>query len=293
MHRDYTPPTPGETGTPLSQRGFDNKIPPTAGDTDPLEDRHKALNVKKTRSDFRDEEFERTIQQHGKRVVWRKSMICPCLNPVTGQKKLDCSNCDGSGFIYVDPLEIRALMLRFEKNTRIYEKFGMWVAGECQVTVEHHYRLGFRDSLECVDDMMNFNEIIKKGDRHGRRSELPTGIDTARYRIQNLTKALIIDASNNIVALDIGYHLEVNEHGQIKWKAPGKKLVSDDQFVSLHYDFHPVYMVISHPHAIRSDVRGTKVPKETVTPLPLQVGAQLDFLANDDPNVRLPVTGGS
>jgi hypothetical protein len=205
--------------------------------------------------------------------------------------KVDCGNCDGSGFIYVDPMEIRALMLRFEKNTRIYEKFGLWVAGECQVTVEQAYRLGYRDSLECVDDMMNFNELIKKGDRHGRRSELPTGIDTARYRIQNLTKAIITDSSDNVVPLEVGYHLEVNEHGQIVWRAPGKKLVADDQIVSIHYDFHPVYLIISYPHVIRSDVRGTKVPKETVTPLPLQMGAQLDFLSNDDPNVRLPVTG--
>jgi hypothetical protein len=291
MHKDYTPPAPGTTGASTKSREFENKIPPTAGATDPLAVEHANLNVQKTRSDFKPEEFVRTIQQHGKRIVWRKAMVCPCIQPTTGQARVDCPNCDTSGFIYVDNMDIRALMLAFEKSTRIYEKFGLWVSGEVAVTVEHVYRLGYRDSLEMIDEMMNFNEVIQKGDRHGRRSVLENGIDTARYRIQNLTKVVTCDSSNNIVALDVGYHLEVNEHGQIVWRAPGKKIVNDGQFISLHYDFHPVYIVISHPHVIRSDMRGTKVPNETVTPLPLQVGAQLDFLSNENPNVRLPVTG--
>ncbi len=289
---DVTPPAPGTTGaTTVAERGFQVDIPPTAGDEDPLASEHAALNVKKTRSDFRPEEFTRVIQQHGKRICWRKALICPCLNVTTGQVALDCSNCDGSGFIYVDPLNIRASMLMFDKSTRHFEKFGIWVNGEVSVTVEHDYRLGYRDSLEMIDDLMNFNELIKKGNRRGRRSALAANIDTARYRIQHLTKAVVCDADKNIVPLEIGYHLDVNDNGQIEWTARGNSLVSTDQFVSIHYDFHPVFIVISHPHVMRSDVRGTKVPQETVTPLPLQAGAQLDFLSNDNPNIAPPTTG--
>lgn len=290
-HKDFTPPAPTTAIRPPASREFDNQIPPTAGDTDPLAEEHAELNTLKGRADFKPEEFERVLQQHGKRMAWRKAMICPCLNPKTGQAKVDCENCDTSGFIYVDKINVRALMLRFEKTTRIYEKFGLWVSGEAEVTIEQQYRLGYRDSLELTDDMMNFNEIIKKGDRHGRRSVLPEGTDTARYRIQSLTKVLTIDDSDNIVVVEPGFHLNINEHGQIEWTAAGDKIVADDAFISIHYDFHPVYIVISHPHVIRSDVRGTKVSKETVTALPLQAGVQLDYLSNDDPNVRLPVTG--
>lgn len=292
-HKDFTPPAPTTLLRAPTPREFENKIPPTAGDTDPLEEQHGKLNTGKTRADFREEEFERTIQQHGKRMVWRKAMHCPCMNPTTGQSQVDCENCDQSGFIYVDRIEVRALIMRFEKTTRIYEKFGLWVSGEAEVTIEQQYRLGYRDSLELIDDMMNFNELIKKGDRHGRRSVLPTGTDTARYRIQSLTKVLTIDSSKNIVVLEPGYHLNINKHGQIEWTAAGNAAAADDSFISIHYDFHPVYIVISHPHVIRSDVRGTKVPKETVIPLPLQAGVQLDFLSNDNPNVHLPVTGNS
>lgn len=291
MADGFTPPAPGSTGSGVIQRAVTTAIPATVGEKDPLTQTHLLTPVQRTRADFRNEEFTRTILQHGKRVVWRKAMLCPCVNETTGQVQVDCNHCDNSGFIYVDPIDVQVLMLRFEKSTRMYEKFGLWLSGEVQVTVEQNYRLGYRDSLEMVDELMNFNEIIKKGERRGRRSILSSGIDTARYRIINLTKALIIDKNDKVTPLEIGYHLEVNVHGQIQWRAPGKKLVVDGQIISLHYDFHPVYIVVSHPHVLRSDRRGTKVPTEMVVPLPLQVGAQLDFLANNDPNKPLPVTG--
>lgn len=287
-----SPPAPGTTApVSTSEREFQNDIPQTAGSTDPLVAEHLAIALDKTRADFKPEEFQRVLLQHGKRVIWRKAMHCPCINVVTGQVTLGCRNCDGSSYIYVDPLPVQSLMFSFDQKTRLFEKFGLWVSGEAMVTVEQTYRIGFRDSFEMVDDVMSFNELIKKGDRHGRRQVLSSGVDTARYRIQNLTKALVADANLNVTALEVGYHLEINDDGQIVWRAPGLKTVEDGQFVSIHYDFHPVFIIISHPHVIRSDVRGTKVPVDTVTPLPLQAGGQLDFLANDDPNQRLPVTG--
>jgi hypothetical protein len=278
-----SPPAPG--------RVFENEIPATAGDTDPLETEHAGIARGKLRSDFKPEEFQRVLLQHGKRLIWRKAMHCPNINSTTGQPDLDCANCDGSGYVYVDPIEIQALMLSFDEKTRLYEKFGLWVSGEAMVTVEQAYRIGFRDSLEMVDELMNYNEIIKKGDRHGKRSGLGERIDTARYRIQNLTKVIVGDANKNVVALNVGSHLKVNDDGQIEWQALGETLVTDDQYVSIHYDFHPVYLVISHPHVLRSDLRGSKVVNETITPLPLQAGVQLDFIANDDPNTALPTTG--
>jgi hypothetical protein len=282
------PPSP--TVATTTPRTFDNQIPATARDTDPLAESNASIAIDKQRADFRPNEFSRVILQHGKRLVWRKAMLCPCLREESGQADLDCSDCDGSGFVYVDPLSIQAHMASFSKNTRIYEKFGLWQTGEVQVTVQQAYRLGYRDSLEMLDDLMSFDELIEKGDRRGRKSALDPGVDSARYRITHLTKALV-RSGNDSIPLEVGYHIEVDENGHLKWTAPGNSLVPDKSFVSLRYDFHPVWIVISHPHAQRSDVRGTKTdgPADVVDGLPLQIGAQLDFLA--DVNTKLPVTG--
>jgi hypothetical protein len=282
------PPPHADPPTKSKTREIGVTIPGTAGEVDPLQAFNESLPLDKTRADFRPEEFDRVILQHGKRLVWRKAMLCPCINLDSDQASLDCTDCDGSGYFYVDPLEIQAHMASFDTKTRLYEKFGLWVSGEVSVTVQQAYRLAWRDSLEMIDDLMNFNELIKKGDRRGRRSALPAGTDAARYRIAQLSKALV-KTSDGIVPLEIGYHVTLNDQGHLVWTPQGDALVSDDQLVSIHYDFHPVWIVISHPHAQRSDINGFKrVPDEAVG-LPLQAAAQLDFLAETER--ILPVTG--
>jgi hypothetical protein len=284
------PPPHSEQSGKEPQREFVPTIPGTAGSIDPLADFNEQLPKQKTRADFRPEEFDRALLQHGKRLRWRKAMLCPCINVDSDQASLDCTDCDGSGYFYVDPLEIQAHMASFEANTRLYEKFGLWVSGEVSVTTQAAYRLGWRDSLEMIDDLMNFNELIKKGDRRGRRSMLPANTDSGRYRIAQLTKALVKLGDQPITALEIGYHITLNEQGHIEWTAQGQALVPDDTLVSLHYDFHPVWIVISHPHAQRSDVNGFKRSPDEVIGLPLQAAAQLDYLAETER--QLPVTGG-
>lgn len=290
----FRPPPPATLPSvpPVAaDRPFSNEIPRTAGEVDPNIDAHNATSRRKGRSDFRHggEDFQRLVLQHGKRVVWRKAMLCPCIREDTGQADLGCTECDGSGFIYVDPLPIQALMFEFDAKTRLYEKFGLWVSGNVSVTVESAYRIAWRDSIEMVDDLMSFNELVKKGEHRGRTSLLPAGEDAGRYRIAAMTRALYRDAQGNVQPLEQGFHFELTDDGHIRWLPSGNKLLPAGSYVSIHYDFHPVWMVISHPHAARSDISGTKTPQERVISLPLQASAQLDFLT--DSEKPLPVTG--
>lgn len=286
----FRPPAPhAEQSGKVVPRVPSNAIPGTAGSIDPIADSNATLPLGKTRADFRTNEFDRVLLQHGKRVIWRKAMICPCITLETDQVAVDCTECDGSGFIYLDPLEISALMLAFEKSTRMYEKFGTWVAGETSITTQAPYRLGWRDSIEMIDDLMNFNEIIKKGNRRGPRASLPANTDAARYRIAQITKALVKIGKGSVVSLEIGYHITLNESGHIQWLAAGNAAVPDGTSVSVHYDFHPVWIVTSHPHAQRSDTVARKSADGNFVGLPLQASAQLDYLSD---SVRsAPVTG--
>ncbi len=282
MSQDFAPPAPG-TGAPGSfARPFGSRIPNTAEDTDPLYESNAALPINKTRADFDPELFDNVIAQHGKRIVWRKAMLCPCVQESTGQARVDCDTCDNSGFVYVDPLNIQVLLMNFDKRTRLYEKFSLWQSGEASCTMQANYRMGYRDSIELIDDVACFNELLKKGNRKGRLQGLPASTDAARYRMSAITKVLVMKG-NDLTTAERGVHFKLNESGHIHWSALGHKLIPDGSMISVHYDFHPVYLVNSHPHMVRSDMRGTKEPHTVAQPLPLQVGVQLDFLAVSEP----------
>ncbi len=263
-------------------------IPPTVAEVD----NSPADPARKQRVDFKKDDFTRAILEHGKRVTWRKALICSCLNDTTGQAALDCTDCDGSGYVYVDPHEIQALMFDQDKRSKIYERFGMWVEGATTVTAEPQYRLGYRDSLELLDSVMSHSELIKKANRRGIRSKLPDGVESARYRIVNATKLMYRPAgTTSMVSLESGVHFSVTDDGWVKWTLTGDALVPDNTYLSLHYDFHPVYLVVSHPHAMRDDVVRTKTGgKDNVVSLPINAAAKLDYLV--DVNNPAPTTGG-
>jgi len=253
------------------------------------------LGKSKIRADWSEGEFVRVIRQHGKYVVWRKALLCPCFNPETEQAVLDCDACGGDGYIYVQPQQIQALMMQFDKKTSIYEKFGLYQEGSVNVTLEPQYRLGYRDSLEMRDAMIPMNELLIKGNRRGRRQVLPDGVDSARFRILDIAALVYRNSDGTMAFLEKDIHFQVTKEGWIKWLPHGNRVVPDKAVVSVHYDYHPIYMIMSWMHVTRDDVSGRKGGgTDRVIAHPVQAMAKLDFLTNSngvpsmDPIVSVP-----
>lgn len=228
-------------------------------------------------------------------MIWRKAMLCPRMDDTTNQAAINCTLCDGSGFYYIDPLAIQAHMVQFDKGTRIFEKFSMWLDGKCSVTVLPEHRLGFRDSLEMRDSVSTFNEVLTKGNRRGIRSVLPMNTDTARYRILDVTR-IVVWIGSEAVFLERDVHYRLTKDGWIEWTAVGHALVPDGTKISLRYEFHPVWVIQSVPHSLRDDTSGRKSAKnvDRIISHPIQGAAYLDFVldANLPKDVVAPVTGG-
>lgn len=260
------------------------EVPPTTGER--LTTLGDDAPINKTRAYFREDELIKLVRQHGKDVIWRKAMICPCITSETEQADLSCTECGGSGYLYVDPHRISALMVQFDKRTTLYERMGLWASGDVQVTVEPQFRLGFRDSLELIDPVIPMNEVLVKGSRRGRRRVLPTRRDSARYRIVTIAKLLFRCATTNTIkVLEERLHYTVSPEGWIAWTAEGDRYVPDGSRVSIHYDFHPVYLVDSWLHVTRDDMSGRKMPlgvRSRAISLPVSSKAKLMWLV--DPN---------
>ena len=253
-------------------------VPPTVGEADTTAGDDIPLN--KTRADFREDEFTRVIRQHGKHIIWRKALICPCFNPSTEQAMLDCEDCNASGYLYVQPITITAWMAQFDAKVRLFEKFGSWQSGQVSVSVEAKHRPGYRDSLEMRDSVIPFAELIFKGNRRGLRSALPDGVDSARFRIVDVSAMLHKKKDGSLLFLQEGVHFEITYEGWIKWTAAGDRAVPDKGVVSLQYEYHPIFLVVSWFHITRDDTSGRKTATPRIISHPVQVMAQLDYLVN-------------
>lgn len=274
--RKLKPPAPVAASNPARQV----EVSPTVGKTDTTEG--DDVNKNKTRSDFRPSEFTKAIRQHGKYVYWRKALLCPCETAETGQAALDCEDCNGSGYIYVQPQCIQALMAQFDKKTNIFEKFGLYQSGSVMCSVEAKYRPGYRDSYEMRDDVLPMNELLKKANRRGRRRKLPDGVDSARFRIVNVAAMLYKCPSGELVSLEEGLHFTITDEGWIRWTPTGDRTVKDGGLISVHYDYHPIFLVESWMHITRNDTSGRNTTKglDRIRTLPVQAAAKLDFLVD-------------
>lgn len=251
-----------------------NTIPATVRDQD-QPSTTRPLN--KSRSDFDTEQFLRVIKQKGYYVIWKKAMICPCRSPETDQPRVNCTACDGNGFLYRDPIETQALLTGIDSKQSFFKIPGHWLEGQCSITVEPQYRLGFFDSIQMRDALMVYNEWVIKGNRRGIRSTLPTNTDRARYPIVRVVKALIHDG-DSILELEDKIHFQIDDEGRLVWTSAGNSLVADNQVVSLHYEFHPVFLVISHANVLRNTVSQRKSATPKVEDLPIQGVAQLEYM---------------
>ena len=288
--RKLKPPAPTRATSPDRQV----LVPPTVGAVDTAT--ADPVNLNKTRSDFRGEEFKRGIGPHGRFVIWRKALLCPCSTAETDQAQLDCEDCGGSGYVYVQPQRIQVVMARFDKKTNIFEKFGLFQSGSVIVTSLPEHRPGYRDSFEMRDDVMPMNELLVKGNRRGRRRTLPAGVDSARFRIVSVASVLYKCRSGELVFLEENLHFTITPEGWIRWTPTGDRTIPEGARFSIHYDYRPIFIVDSWMHIVRNDTsgRGTQKGQSKVVALPVQVSAKLDFLVDVngvpalDPIVREP-----
>ncbi len=167
-------------------------------------------------------------------------------------------------------------MTGLESKKGIYRNLGEWLDGSAVITTTAANRIGHRDSLTMQHSIMTFNEWIVKGNRHGIRSRLPANTDVCRYRIIKLLH-MLYEMDEQPVAVQEGVHFKITKQGWIEWIGLGLNIPDKTNF-SVHYEFHPVWVVINHPHAVRDTVVKVKQPTPTVRAMPLQVAVKLDYL---------------
>lgn len=266
---------------------------PTVGAKDPTD--YASPLVSKTRADFRAEEFVRIIRQKGYFCVWRKAMICPCYNPKTNQAALNCDDCGGSGYQYIDPTLIQAVMTRFDRKDDVYKHGGHFFSGTAKATTEPQHRLGYRDSLELRDSVITYNEYIFKNNREGLRQRLPhwdkRKVDSARYKVVRPIAMIFKDSSGESRRVEEGTEFCITEDGWIEWTPAGDRLIPDGTAISFNYEIRPVYIVTSHSNLLRNTLTLRKRSAPTVEALPVQVDVMLDYLDTSTENAA-PVTGG-
>lgn len=244
----------------------------------------------KPRVDFIPDEFTKLVETKGYRVAWSRAARCPCppINDQTEQPDPNCTLCRGSGWLYFAPAQatvnellvgelnpvqkrivddnaavIRAIKTGIGTKWNQYDQIGSRMEGTLLATVRPENKLGYYDRITNLDSLIVYQEILDADTTATRQTRYP------------VVQVNLLRSESTIYTAPTDF--SINDNGDIVWVTP-----VTDRLVC-HYLCHPTWLVVEHPHAVRTTqitqkVKKPKTPVGNPTSLPIQAVIKYEFL---------------
>lgn len=178
--------------------------------------------------------FDKAIEQKGYRMIWEQGMFCSCLSLDSGQPDYVCTACDGKGYIWITPQEVRALVTSISGN-KDQGKIGLDEIGTAYLTPPSKYKMGYRDRFTFLDFTIKFSEVIR-------------GSNTLKHKLRYPAIGIL---SVHILGEQYfeGVHFDKSEDGwYIIWR---EMPIYGDLDYGILYTTNPVYIAIGPTHELR------------------------------------------
>lgn len=260
------------------------------------------------RVDFKPDKFDLAIENKGYLLAWTRACMCPCM-PVTGktdQPDPNCTLCKGRGWFYFggnqdqdlsaykfDALQqkiiddsnamvIRGIISNVINQYDTIDRLTNWQSGRLSLTVRHQNKLALYDRIVVLNPEIVYSQVVVADG-----SELiEVGRETyqVRYPVTGVNHISgHVPDTDDPIHYKHGTDYAANGVGQIVW-VPGHAPEAETR-LALHYHCHPVFLVVEHPHVLRSTLKKFKVspadvktPRGDPKPLPIQAIVQYEFL---------------
>ena len=191
-------------------------------------------------------DFNRAIWDNGYDVILESAISCPCKG-VAAANLTDCSNCLGSGWVFVNPIETRAVITSINKETK-YKEWSPEFIGTISVTFMDSDRFGFMDKITLKNHfgVISENVRLNPSSLEGFEKFIFT-----TYRIEEVLSVHVFsDINSDLVKLkNTDYEINQNKY-VLDIKKSALPLVLNGS-ISITYKHSVTYNIIDIPHDIR------------------------------------------
>lgn len=225
-------------------------------------------NIGTPRVDFQQPNFDNLVFDKGYDVILYEAVRCPCNTGREGAQ-VDCNNCLGTGWVFVNPLKTKAIITSINKDTK-YKYWAAELSGTVAVTVRDSERLSIMDKIVLEDMTSLYGEL-----RDMRTYDDGTNFIFTTYPISEVESVFLFD-SNSEPLIHINKELySVSEDNPYVLKFSSSVLLKNtfNGVVSIKYKHKVQYNVTDLPHDIRYSTYLDSNGREKVLPLPIQAVA--------------------
>jgi len=223
--------------------------------------------------EFVKENFDAAIWNKGYDVIVEKAIRCPCKTR-TGANLPDCNNCRGFGWVFVNPIETKALMTSLNASNK-YKAWSVENINRANVTLMGVNRLSYFDRITLKDDYSELSENLEV-----KKSSTGKMFVFTSYKITNIF--IIFEFENSTMPL---VKISSNDYIVEDYKVVFKDGIIDcGKIVSIRYEYNTQYNVLDVTHDIRSSKNINSDGNLENIKLPIMAVVQKPHTIFDKPN---------
>lgn len=221
-------------------------------------------------------DFEKLIWDKGYRVIIENGVECPCKGK-TGAPLTTCHNCLGLGWIFLNPIETRAIITSANASTK-YKHWSKELTGTVNITVRNEERLSYMDKVTFKTATNILSEV---------RPLLTTGANKfifCSYKVESIRNVYLFDSDSTALILvdPIRYSIKSANNMVVDFKGLVYP-VGFNGVVSIEYEYLESYNVIDIPHSFRSAFIDDNNGKSQEYNLPVQAIAAKSHMVMGGP----------
>lgn len=196
----------------------------------------------KQRVDIRPADFDRLLQQKGVNLKVYRSLYCPNVKSVdAGEHNIDCTLCNGSGFMDLEPLCTLGYIQNQELEV-MNAQDGNHDGNSVLITFPIGVEVQYFTRIELID----FTEIY-----YQRVLRKPgSNVDVLKYRACRVN--IVVNSAGDRYYQDQDFKIDPN--GNILWLLDDEEILrapADNQVYSIHYECHVQFRAVKAMHVCR------------------------------------------
>lgn len=225
-------------------------------------------NIGTPRVDFNQPTFDNLVFDKGYNVILHEAVRCPC-NAGREGAQMDCNNCLGTGWVFVNPIRTKAIITSINKDTK-YKYWAAELSGTVAVTVRDGERLSVMDKIILEDRTSLYGEI-----RDLRTYDDGTRFIFTTYPIDEVESVFLYDEpSAPLIRINKElYSISEDNPYVLKLDSSITLKTTFNGVVSVKYKHKLQYNVQDLPHDVRYTTYLNSNGKEEDLPLPIQAVA--------------------
>ena len=212
------------------------------------------------RTDFIPSSFDVLIEQKGYDVIWERAIPCPCSERQV--HKSSCLNCAGTGWVFINPTQIKAVITSINKSTK-FKEWSVEMLGTFSVTVQSPYKLSFMDKMTVINSLSPHSEVLKTFSIDNKI------ISKTIYPIEKILDIFLFESPTSKLILlekDVDYTFHNNEIVYLT--------IDSEKYVSVNYQHKLQYNILDLNHDVRNTVLLDSSSREVPTEMPISAVAR-------------------